>query len=188
VLGKEYGDHVADWEHNMVRFVDGKPTGVWYSQHSTGEAFAYHAVVKDPKGIRPISYSAKGSHANYAIPGSHDHALPNFNLEFGFVEDHASKGLLWDPVQNAYFYHSDPTGKIFTAYNGTDPTGWLSFQGQWGDEQYPKSDKRQRETFGNAGLAQYVGGPNGPQFKQIVRKNVWPDSVKDGVLRPFLTV
>jgi hypothetical protein len=34
-----YGDHVGDWENNMIRFKDGKPTGIYYSQHSDGRAY-----------------------------------------------------------------------------------------------------------------------------------------------------
>jgi hypothetical protein len=57
-------------EHNMIRFKDGAPKSVWYSQHEYGEAFTYEAVPKVDG--RPISYSAKGSHANYARVGKHD--------------------------------------------------------------------------------------------------------------------
>jgi hypothetical protein len=68
VLGQELGDHIGDWEHNMIRFKDGVPQHVWYSQHSGGQAFTYGATEK--VGKRPVSYSAKGSHANYAISGN----------------------------------------------------------------------------------------------------------------------
>jgi hypothetical protein len=34
-----FGDHVGDWENNMIRFRDGKPVGIYYSQHTTGQAF-----------------------------------------------------------------------------------------------------------------------------------------------------
>ncbi|KAG8416406.1 hypothetical protein J3458_006994 [Metarhizium acridum] len=39
--GMHFGDHVGDWEHNMVRFRDGKPNGIYYSQHSGGAAYAW---------------------------------------------------------------------------------------------------------------------------------------------------
>lgn len=54
-------------EHNMIRFVNGTPDAIWYSQHASGQAFTYGAVEKEDK--RPYAYSAKGTHANYAIPG-----------------------------------------------------------------------------------------------------------------------
>lgn len=35
------GNHVGDWEHTMVRFSNGNPEYVWYSQHANGQAFKY---------------------------------------------------------------------------------------------------------------------------------------------------
>lgn len=52
----------------MIRFQDGVPQALWYSQHASGEAFTYNATLKI-KG-RPVAYSGRGTHANYAIPGS----------------------------------------------------------------------------------------------------------------------
>lgn len=56
-----------DREHNMIRFWDGVPQAIWYSQHAGGQAFTYAATEK--KGKRPIAYSANGSHAVYSISG-----------------------------------------------------------------------------------------------------------------------
>ena len=51
-LGFTIGDHIGDWEHNMVRFQNGKPQAVWYSQHANGQAFYYDTTVKYQDGIR----------------------------------------------------------------------------------------------------------------------------------------
>jgi hypothetical protein len=39
-------------EHHMVRFVNGVPKYVWYSQHATGQAFKYEVLKKDKSGFR----------------------------------------------------------------------------------------------------------------------------------------
>lgn len=116
---------------------------------------------------QPVVYSAKGSHANYPFSGSHihDEALLDF----------AEKGRIWDPVKPAYFYKYDPDNKTFAAADPkTTPTDWLSFKGQWGDKQYPDTDPRQ-QTTPYFGIKKFSDGPNGPQFKNLVRKGIMPD-------------
>ena len=54
-------------EHNMIRFQNGEPQALWYSQHSGGQAFTYGALEK--QGKRPYAYSANGTHAVYSIAG-----------------------------------------------------------------------------------------------------------------------
>jgi hypothetical protein len=66
----------------MVRFENGVPKAVWYSQHEYGEAYSYDAVPK--AGKRPLAFSARGSHANYVKAGSHD-------LHAGSKSPHSSK-------------------------------------------------------------------------------------------------
>ena len=186
VLGQEIGDHVGDWEHNMIRFANGVPQAVWYSQHANGEAFTYDAVSK--VGVRPIAYSANGSHAVYATPGTHDHSIPDFNLPVGPVEDFTSQGPLWDPTLSAYTYSYDVNTNTYTPYVSGTPTNWLYFTGEWGDQQYPDSDPRQKKILGIAATAKYTGGPTGPEDKQLNRTQVCPDNgnkcIVSSVLRP----
>ena len=174
VLFHELGDHVGDWEHNMIRFQDGVPQQVWYSQHSHGEVFTYNAVQKE--GIRPIGYAAVGSHATYATAGTHDHTIPGLNLPRGLIQDYTSKGTLWDPIRSAYLYTYDAETRTFhCADDGISPLGAMNFKGKWGDEQYARDDPRQGEFFG---FSKFTSGPTGPRNKQLNRTNVCPD---DGI-------
>jgi hypothetical protein len=171
VLFHELGDHIGDWEHNMIRFQDGAPQDVWYSQHGNGEAFTYRTVEK--QGIRPIIYSARGSHANYAVPGTHDHTIPDLNLPAGLIQDYTSRGTLWDPAAGTYLYTFDAPTSSFHSADGASPTAAMNFVGQWGDEQYAPSDPRQKEFFG---FYKFTGGPTGPRDKQLQRSKVCPDN------------
>lgn len=177
------GNHVGDWEHTMVRFANGVPTGVWFSQHANGQAFRYSAVEKDSAGVRPLAYSAKGSHANYAMGGTHDHTIPNLNLPGGVLEDYTNKGTLWDPLLSAWYYKYTPSSNQFEAYDGSAPTAWLNFKGHWGDQEYPESDKRQFKLFGQA---KFSGGPTGPADKQLNRDKICPNNGNLCILRSIL--
>ena len=186
LLGQEVGDHVGDWEHNMIRFQNGVPSQVWYSQHSNGEAFTYSCLEK--QGVRPIAYSANGSHAVYAIEGKHDHTIPDLNLPNGILDDYTDQGKLWDPTLSAYSYSYDVNTNTYTPYDSSYPVNWLYFVGKWGDQQYPNSDPRQKEILGISLTAKYTGGPTGPEDKQLNRTQVCPSNgiacIVSPVLRP----
>lgn len=171
VLRQELGDHIGDWEHNMIRFLNGTPQALWYSQHGNGEAFTYLAAEKI--GIRPVTYSARGSHANYAVAGTHDHTIPGLNLPAGLIQDYTSKGMLWDPTLNTYFYNYVGDTQTFTSINDS-PIGAMLFRGKWGDQQYPGEDPRQPPPF--LGFHKYVSGPSGPWNKQLNRAKVCPEN------------
>lgn len=165
--GDHFGNHLGDWEHNVVRFINGKPVGVYFSHHSGGEACPWEdESCLSKEGERPIVFSARGSHANYPSEGSHVHD--------DALIDIADRGRLWDPVSRAYFYTYDPATQTFSAVDEGTPTDWLSFNGQWGDARYPDSDPRQT-TIPYFHLKKYDGGPNGPEFKHLVRKGLVPD-------------
>ncbi|KAI4104591.1 MAG: hypothetical protein L6R37_003195 [Teloschistes peruensis] len=173
LLGQDVDEHVGDWEHNMIRFANGKPTQVWYSQHAFGEAFTYDCLEK--QGDRPVAYSGNGSHANYAIKGTHDHTIPNVNLPGkGILTDYTDQGTLWDPLLSTYFHQYDASSKTFTPYDPSYPTAWLNYIGKWGDEEYPDSDPRQHKIFGIDATARFAGGPTGPEDKQLNRTDVCP--------------
>jgi hypothetical protein len=53
------GNHVGDWEHSMIRFHDGEPDALWYSQHSNGQAFKYSTVKKFDDGVGSLRVSNK---------------------------------------------------------------------------------------------------------------------------------
>ncbi|KAL5049910.1 hypothetical protein BDW71DRAFT_194907 [Aspergillus fruticulosus] len=154
-------------EHNMIRFQNGVPQAIWYSQHSGGQAFTYDAIEK--QGKRPVAYSGNGTHAVYSIPGGHDHTIPGLNLPAGFLVDQTNQGVLWDPALGAYAYGYVPATQTFEPYDPSYPVNWLDFNGRWGDDALQGGP----ELFGQA---KYVAGPNGPKFKNIQREEVCPSS------------
>ncbi|MCJ1273458.1 Vacuolar protein sorting-associated protein 62 [Puttea exsequens] len=164
VFSIRFGNHVGDWEHSLIRFQHGVPKLVFYSEHNFGEAYAYSAVEKI--GKRPVVYSAEGTHAMYATPGTHPYVLP-----LGILHDETDRGPLWDPALNAHTYTYDHHTDKLRASNRTasSPTNWFYFAGHWGDKLYPLNDSRQ---YGLVGEYHYVNGPLGPRFKHLGRRKV----------------
>ncbi|KAF2227823.1 hypothetical protein BDZ85DRAFT_176122, partial [Elsinoe ampelina] len=163
-VGLRFGNHVGDWEHTLVRFRHGRPVHVFLSEHNFGEAYAWSALEKI--GSRPVTFSATGSHAMYATPGSHPYVLP-----WGLLHDQTDRGPLWDPSQNVYAYTFDLNTRRLRASTRTPdaPTDWFYYRGHWGDRAYPMSDERQYEF---AGQYHYVSGPLGPIYKNLGRGEV----------------
>ncbi|TWU72786.1 hypothetical protein ED733_003771 [Metarhizium rileyi] len=172
--GMHFGDHVGDWEHNMIRFRDGKPNGIYYSQHLGGAAYDWNHTALSLKDGRPFVFSAYGSHANYVSSGEHVHDT--------VLLDYCDAGQLWDPTLSAYYYHLDPDSFTLTGLHSSTPTlpstpaitSFFYFTGIWGDAQYPDDHPLQR-TVPYTGLKRFVSGPQGPIMKQLVRKGLFPD-------------
>lgn len=165
-----FGNHVGDWEHTLVRFRDGKPYGVFFSEHFFGSAYDWEAVEKI--GQRPVTYSATGSHAMYPNPGIHEYILP-----WGILRDRTDRGPLWDPLLNLKAYTYDFKHDHVRASNVTPevPTEWFHFKGHWGDKAYPLSDHRQYQF---AGQFHYVNGPIGPKYKSLGRESLCTGKTK----------
>ncbi|KAI0640082.1 hypothetical protein C8Q77DRAFT_1045467 [Trametes polyzona] len=176
VLDIEFGDHVGDWEHSMVRFVDGAPTAVYLSAHSGGSAYTFAATEKT--NGRPTTYIAGGTHANYATAGKHCHDLP-----LDLLCDQTDAGPLWDPTLDYRAFWYDPAANAFSVAGGAgvggeeveaEGAGWLSFEGKWGDEQYPIFEHGQYcLSIGDLEECQFVSGPTaGPIAKNLGRTAV----------------
>ncbi|KAI1625240.1 hypothetical protein EDD37DRAFT_629152 [Exophiala viscosa] len=164
VLNVRFGNHVGDWEHTAVRFQHGEPKAVFFSEHNFGSAYTYDAVEK--LGKRPVIYSAYGTHAMYATPGTHPYVLP-----WGILHDMTDRGPLWDPALNSHAYTYDYKTENLRSSNLTPsaPTEWFHYGGHWGDKFYPLGDRRQ---YRFAGQYHYVNGPYGPKFKNLARKKI----------------
>ncbi|KAI0354618.1 hypothetical protein OH77DRAFT_1590398 [Trametes cingulata] len=175
VLDIEFGDHVGDWEHSMVRFVNGAPTAVYLSAHSGGSAYTFAATEKT--NGRPTTYIAGGTHANYATPGKHCHDLP-----FDLLCDQTDAGPLWDPTLNFRGFWFDNSTGAFSVAGGAgsdaeeeaaEDAAWLSFAGMWGDEQYPVLEHGQYcIPLGDTDECEFVSGPTGPIAKNLGRTTV----------------
>lgn len=51
VFNVRFGNHVGDWEHTTVRFHNGVPKAVFFSEHAFGEAYTWDAVEKIGKRV-----------------------------------------------------------------------------------------------------------------------------------------
>jgi hypothetical protein len=120
------GNHVGDWESATIRFVGGRPSQVYLSQHDHGQLFNYGDPALQLSGGRPVLYAAQGSHGLYADAARHTYkSLPNGDT---LNDDTSTGGALWDTAAALVTFRPQST------YTGS--LAWLNYKGRWGN---PKS-------------------------------------------------
>ncbi|PYH40722.1 uncharacterized protein BP01DRAFT_203576 [Aspergillus saccharolyticus JOP 1030-1] len=179
VLDINFDDHVGDWEHVMIRFINEQPYAIYCSQHSAGSAYYWDVV--DFSGDRPLTYIAYGGHANYVTAGTQD-----YTIALGIVSDTTDAGYLWDMTLNyrGYWYDGDTGAFTVAGGAGTGATeeaaeqaDWLNWLGAWGDEQYPDDllDDLETGQYCIVDECRYTSGPTGPVDKNLARTTMCED-------------
>ncbi|KAI9800713.1 MAG: hypothetical protein M1833_003128 [Piccolia ochrophora] len=165
IFGWDVGDHVGDWEHNMIRFFGGVPYAVWASDpsHILREVLTRPTVLRGKLPPRlMVKTPIDGYVRAHNIVGG-----PHYN--FGLIQDHTDQGKLWDPILTSYHHIYSKSDKTFTPADGVGPTNWLYFTGHWGDQTYLNDDSRQTRALAIDSLKKYVEGPTGPIEKHLIR-------------------
>ncbi|AKF85985.1 hypothetical protein MFUL124B02_19735 [Myxococcus fulvus 124B02] len=150
-----FGNHVGDWEHITLRFIDGRPAQVYMAQHAHGARFELgdkRLALFD--GFRPEAYAAKGSHGHYPDAGRHAYqALPNGD---DLVDD-TSRGLAWNAWDRPVIFRWQPRGTFAGALS------WLNISHKWGNEK-DGCDNVISEATDECILN---GGPTPPMWKSL---------------------
>lgn len=157
--GEFWQVHEGDWEAvSVVLDLRGTPLLVGYSQHDEGVRRDWARAPK--RGLRPLSYVAVGSHANYPTTGKH--RFDPRVVEPFFISIIEQSGL--QPLDHT------GAGRIvrprLVRVSRTAPS-WMAFAGRWGEESYIK-------TPGGIPTAYAAAGPPGPAFQEH-----WRFPVKD---------
>ena len=161
----------------MIRFVNSEPYAIYLSEHSAGSAYYWDVLTNyTTNPVRPITYIATGSHANYATAGSQD-----YTIALGLITDTTDAGYGWDMTQNYRGYWYDVSSGEFSIAGGVSTGGteedeetatWLQWEGYWGDEQYPEGSDDQ---YCISTECHYSSGPTGPVTKNLERTTVCED-------------
>jgi hypothetical protein len=110
-----------------VRFVDGRPSQIFMSQHTDGQSFTFGDKNLNLDQERPTVYAANGSHGLYPDAARHVYKhLPNGD----FLADDTAAGTLWDTGSTVVPFEWQSTGSY------ADSLSWLNITSRWGN---PKS-------------------------------------------------
>ncbi|WP_224243580.1 Vps62-related protein [Hyalangium gracile] len=119
-----FGNHVGDWEHLTVRFIDGRPAQVYLSQHANGQTFTFGDKGMLFTGWHPEVFAAHGSHGLYPDAARHIYETI-FNGDF--LADDTGYGLAWNTWDNVVAIPWQPLG----SYTGS--LAWLNITAAWGN-------------------------------------------------------
>jgi hypothetical protein len=119
-----FGNHVGDWEHMTVRFVDGRPDKIYMSQHANGLTFNYGDKRLFSTGFHPEVFAAKGSHGLYPDAARHIYETI-FNGDF--LADDTGYGVAWDTWNNVVTIPVKPVGTY------TGDLSWMNITASWGN-------------------------------------------------------
>ncbi|MCE9673220.1 Vps62-related protein [Myxococcus stipitatus] len=150
----QLGNHVGDWEHLTVRFVDGRPTQVTMSQHGKAPIFGYGGKHLPMMGLHPEAYSALGSHGLYPDAAVHEY----MNLYNGdSLKDVTNRGTAWHTWDKPVVFPWQPQG----TFKGS--LSWLNITAGWGNAKSGCDNAVSRAS----GECILNGGPGGPMQKDF---------------------
>jgi hypothetical protein len=123
-------NHEADWERVTVSIdpkangAQGKVLKVFFSAHKGGATLTAGDPKLEMDGTHPISYVAKGTHANYSKPGTYE--IPGIPL--GVAKDEAKAA----PVADVWKTES---GAVLVGTRAAPKNGQLfvKYWGRWGE-------------------------------------------------------
>jgi len=161
-----YGNHVGDWEHYTVRFVNGKPYQTFLAQHSDGQQIQFGEMnVKTSTWFNgkfnTELYSAWGSHGLYAGTGTVTYG--DYTI-FELQDTMASGGMVIDGG------YENNVNVVMRQDQGTytGENAWLNYAGRWGNsEQACITEINLLFTSISIGICRLESGPTGPMDKSV---------------------
>ncbi|KAJ3114812.1 Vacuolar protein sorting-associated protein 62 [Phlyctochytrium bullatum] len=145
------GNHVGDWEHVVVRTVNGVATALDYHAHGGDGVRVVPANDKRVQWVEghPVVYTALGSHGMWPQAGKN--VYKSVAIVYDLVDDTGDGGVQWRTWGNVQTIAYKPNG----GYTGND--AWLNYKGRYGN----KADNS-CWFHGIVGECLLTDGPTGP--------------------------
>lgn len=127
-------NHEGDWEKVTIKLDDQyRPNTVSYSAHGGGSEIPWSQAIKEDG--RPVVFVARGSHANYFVPGDDYHTVGN--VADDQTVGSTAEGLRWDTRQTS-----------LVRVREDDPLWWQHDNVFWGERRIHKDLSGPKSPFG----------------------------------------